>query len=146
MSTTKPTIVLIPGAWHSGSCFSQLTAALNAAGYSTRTPTLPGVASPNQSTITQHDDVAYIRNEVLLPLLAEGKDVLLAMHSYGGAPGSAASKGLSKKEREGKGEKSGIIGQVFIASFVLPEGTVMGQAGAYQPWQRVDVSFLFLFF
>ena len=55
-------------------------------------------------------------------LADEGKDVVLTMNSYGGFPGTEASKGLSKKEREANGLKGGIIELVYLASFLPAVG------------------------
>lgn len=48
--------------------------------------------------------------------------MVLLMHSYGGIPGNGSAVGLSKKEREGKGEKGGVVGLVFVSSYVAREG------------------------
>ena len=42
-------------------------------------------------------DVNFYRNNVLLPLLEEGKDLVLILRSYGDASGGGAVQGLSKK-------------------------------------------------
>lgn len=44
------------------------------------------------------------------------------MHSYGGAPGSEAVAGLSKKERQARGKKGGVVRLVYLAAMALEEG------------------------
>lgn len=66
-------------------------------------------------------DVQALRNNVLQQVEA-GNEVVLVMHSYGCVVGGAAVRGLSKKEREGKGEKGGVVGLIFIAGFLVEGG------------------------
>ena len=48
--------------------------------------------------------------------------MVLAMNSYGGFPGTEATKGLSKGEREKEGKEGGIVALVYLASFIPPVG------------------------
>ena len=72
-------------------------------------------------TVTAAKDAAFIRCELLQPLIEDGKEVLLVMHSYGGGSGSTAAKGLSSVERRQQGLKGGAIGEVFVAAMVVEE-------------------------
>ena len=91
-------------------------------------------------------DAAFIREDVILPLLDAGKDVVLAMHSYGGMPGPVAAKGLSKTERLAAGKRGGIIGLVFLSVLVAFEGkSLVTYIGGELPgWITQEVSSLFV--
>ena len=95
---------------------------------------LPSLNCTNPQTATAAKDAASIRCEALQPLINNGKEVLLVMHSYGGVPGSAAAKRLSTVERRQQGLKGGVIGQVFVAAMVLEEGdTLLSSLGGEWP-------------
>lgn len=74
--------------------------------------------------------------KLLAPLLEVGKDIVLVMHSYGGPPGSVAARGQSKTERKSRGLKGGVIGLVFIAALLAPEGASLRDmvGGKFHPW------------
>jgi len=134
---SKPTIVLIPGAWHSPIHYNALIELLEDAHYDVVTDRLPSVGSnrPREQSVAK--DAAHIKNALLKPLLDSGKDILLLLHSYGGCPGADAAKGLSKSERTAAGKKGGIIGLIFMCAFVANEGDSLksklpGQQ--YDPW------------
>lgn len=125
------TIAFIPGAFHTPSHFSSLSAQLEKVGYEVSSVQLPSVDPPTAaaaSVATPTNDALFIREKLLLPLIEEeGKDVVLLMHSYGGLPGSGSAVGLSKRERGEKKQKGGVMGLVFVAAHVAREGqTVRG--------------------
>lgn len=141
MANSKPTFVLVPGAWHSPSHYDHLLARLREVGYPTVSLALPSVNPQNPEIIEVATDAAFIREKMLLPLLEDGKDVVLALHSYGGSPGGAAAKGLSKSERSSQGRQGGIIGLIFIAAFLAREGDSLLSAlgGKWDSWVMVNV-------
>lgn len=122
----RPTIVIIPGAFHIPSHFSSLCAQLEKAGYATASIQLPSVdpSTPAAAAVgTPYNDALFIREKLLLPLIeGEGKDVVLLMHSYGGSPGNGSAVGLSKKGRERDEKKGGVVGLVFVSAYVAKEG------------------------
>ena len=78
---------------------------------------------------TLDPEVEYIRTKVL-PLLEQGREVIVVMHSYGGFAGSAALRGLSKAERHEQGLSGGIMALVYLAAWMLDEGqSVSGSGG-----------------
>ncbi|KAF2791431.1 alpha/beta-hydrolase [Melanomma pulvis-pyrius CBS 109.77] len=133
----NPTIVLIPGAWHQPVHYGLLMAAFKNYNYDVVTSKMPSVGSSTPKAQSVAVDSAFIKNNLLLPQINAGKDVLLVMHSYGGCPGADAAKGLSKIERKAAGKKGGIIGLVFMCAFVANEGDSLKSklpGGVYDPW------------
>ena len=121
----KPTIVVVTGAWHSPSHYGSFLEAVHSLGHPTRCLALPSLNPRDPNRASAALDATFVREQMLLPLIEEGKDVLLVIHSYGALPGSAAAKDLSTTERRSKGLKGGIIGQVFVAGLVVQTGESM---------------------
>ncbi|KAF2789976.1 hypothetical protein K505DRAFT_352239 [Melanomma pulvis-pyrius CBS 109.77] len=143
MATSRPFFVIIPGGSQNPTHYGYLAHLLQKEGYPTYSALLPSVGSAAQTTT--RDDMAYIRDRMILPILDyEERDVITIMHSYGGIPGSAAALGLSKKERLAQGKKTGVIGQIYYAALINQgsEGdgpdifTITG--GAFPPYLRPD--------
>lgn len=84
-----------------------------------------------------------MRDEMILPLLAEGKEVVLLMHSFGGVYGGASVEGLSKAERSSVGEKGGVVALCYMAAAIVPSGMStlerMGVGEELLPWVELDV-------
>jgi pimeloyl-ACP methyl ester carboxylesterase len=128
--STKPTIILIPGAWHTTEGFGPLKSFLEKAGYPTKAVDLPSAgAHPGHPNFDQ--DVAAIR-KVVLDLIDEEKDVVVVMHSFGSVIGSEALRDLGKEDREAAGKSGGVIRCVFIG-ILLPE---LGK-GMYETYMSV---------
>ena len=133
----RPSVVLVPGAWHSPEHFSQLRKMLERSGFETishRNPSLNSMTPNNESAAK---DTAFIRNQVLMPLLDAGKTVILAMHSYGSLPGAAAAVGLSQTERRVAGQRGGILGLIFISAVIARDGQSlvgMWPGQQFDPW------------
>ena len=107
--------------------YTSTSSYLKDAGYETETIALPSVGGVIPKTM--HDDAAHIQS-VASKYCDQGKDVVIAMHSYGGIPGTESSKGMSKADREAAGNKGGIVGLVYIAALLCPVGTsLMGIMG-----------------
>lgn len=119
MSSSKPEIVLVPGAWTPPTAYHKLVDLLKSPPYdfAVHSPTLAsnnGAKAPN----TFEDDVEGIR-EVIEPLVTAGSHVVLVMHSYGGVVGSSATKDLTKKDRQAKDLPGGIIHLFYISAYLL---------------------------
>lgn len=143
--SSNPTIVLVPGGFHVSSVMDTFSGELQKAGYNTRSMGLKTVGNPELSI---NDDATALRLELLDPLIEQqGKDVVLYLHSYAGFPGSAAIRGLSKKERSVQGKKGGIIGLIYQTAFIPKQGdSLLGMiGGSYAPWHSVDVRRFFSF-
>jgi pimeloyl-ACP methyl ester carboxylesterase len=80
---TRPTIVLIHGAWHGPWCWENVRSYLHAAGWQTTAPHLPSTPlAPTEPTPGLHDDIASLLDHVDH---LEGPIAVVA-HSYGGIP------------------------------------------------------------
>lgn len=145
-AASNPTFVLVPGAWHSPVHYNFLISHLESAGFPTVAKRLPSVNSINPKAVSVTTDATFIRNQILIPLLDQGKNVVLVMHSYGGSPGAAAAKGLSKVERIAADQPGGIIGLIFIAALLVPQGVSLKQAvgGKFNDWVVVNVCLTFI--
>ncbi|KAF1992983.1 alpha/beta-hydrolase [Amniculicola lignicola CBS 123094] len=135
---TKPTIVLVPGAWHTPEIYDSVVTHLDADDYPTISLPLPSVgASPAHTSFDA--DVKAIRDCLTQLVEVEEKEVVLVTHSYTGMPGAEAPVGLGKKEREAKGFKGGVIRLVFIMAFAMPEGFQPTAGGAQFPdWMKLN--------
>ena len=139
---SKPTVVIVPGAWHSPLHYDALITFLEAAGYPTVSRRLPSVDTATPNLTTANGDAQFIAQQVLTPLLNDGKDIVLVAHSYGGIPGGAAANGLSKTDRTAAGLHGGIIGLIWIAALVAPNTVSLLQllGGKFGDWVQLDVS------
>ena len=116
MATSKPTFVIVPGAWHQSSCYETLANHLEAFNFSVLIATHPSLNSAESLTATSAQDTEAVRN-VLLPLIEDqAKNVMLVTHSYGGVSGSGAAHGLSTVSRAKAGKKGGVVGICFRLS------------------------------
>lgn len=120
MSSEKPTILLIPGAWLPASAFEDVATILRAQGYPVHTMSLLSVGGPTSTTVA--DDEEDIRQRYLNQLITEGKEVIIVMHSYSGIPGTESVKGLARKDLAAQGKKGGVIGLIYMTSFLIAAG------------------------
>lgn len=133
---TKPTVVLVHGAWHNPECLSLLRSELESAGYKTVAPALPSSGSESKPFANFDPDVAVVRS-VVRQAVDAGEDVLLFTHSYGGIVSSEAVKGLTKPEREEKGLTGGVSHMFYCCSFMVPVGKSLSTYfGREPPWYR----------
>lgn len=141
---SNPTIAIICGACTTAEHYASLRGDIEASGYPTVCKGPPSITAEDATTVTVDVAIAFIRNSVLAPLLADGKDVILLFHSYGGTYGAGAVQGLSKKERSEKGEKGGVVGIIYMASFCTVPGESALQAIGIEEipvWVGPGVSF-----
>jgi pimeloyl-ACP methyl ester carboxylesterase len=122
---TLPTIVFIPGAWHTCDYYKQVISILTEKGFPTATVNLPSVGGVS----SMEDDAIAIQN-VISKLANDGQQIILVMHSYGGIPGTESAKGLSREIRQAKGKAGGIIALVYVSAYLIKEGmSVLSVAG-----------------
>jgi hypothetical protein len=143
MASTRPFIVIVPGASQNPAHYGYFSHLLLSAGYPVLTALLPSVGAAGKVTV--QDDAEYVRNKMLIPVLDyEERDVVMLMHSYSSVPGSAAANGLGKAERAAAGKKTGVIGQIYLSAILAKGGDgndiLSAFGGHYPPHIRPDVS------
>lgn len=135
--SAQPAIVLVPGCWHVPAHYQELIDLLQHAGHSVDVVDLPSLNPSNASKQTVEADIAAVR-EKLLAQVDQGKDVILLSHSYGGCPGGAAAKGLSKAERPDSGA---VVGLVWFAAYLVQDThSVVQTCGEPLPWLTDEAS------
>ena len=132
-----PTILLIPGAWHRPAAFEPAATQLRSLGYSVETIQLQSVGGYGSVA----EDSAAIGKSVET-LADKGEDILLVPHSYAGAASAGIQKEFAKARRTEAGKPGGIVGLVYVAAFLCPEGVDIKTMlrGQWEPWQIADVS------
>ncbi|CAG7995951.1 unnamed protein product [Penicillium salamii] len=115
-STSKPTIVLVHGAFHGSWCWNFQIPALEALGFTVETVDLPCVSGT--AGTTQFDDATHVRS-VVESQISMGKRVVVLAHSYGGPIASAAIKGLSGND---------VLGMIALCAYIFPGGMDQGVA------------------
>lgn len=142
--STKPTVVFIHGSWHSPKHFEPVRAIFEANGYSTECPLQPCFnANPGPPITSLEDDVKAIQALLTTLVDDQGKDIIVAMHSYGGVVGSqSVLESWSKQLRESKGRPGGVLHLLYMCAFVLPLGASLTTAlgGTLPPFVKVQVS------
>ncbi|KAB8071677.1 Alpha/beta hydrolase fold-1 [Aspergillus leporis] len=136
--SSKPKIVLVPGAWITPAFYDRLQSCLSERG-------LDSVAVQHQSTgaeppiKTLEDDVSQLRG-TLEQLCDAGSDVIVAAHSYGGVVSSGAVLGLDKTTRQSQGKSGGVVMIVYMVAFVLQKGdSLIGATGGQLlPWIKAE--------
>jgi len=121
MSTAKDSVfVLVPGSFATTTMYDKITPILENAGYDVKPVELLSANDGSRLPAPQMvDDAAHIRSSIL-SVLDSGKNVVLALQSYAGFPGSEAAKGLSQKDRGS--DAAAVIGILYAASFIAEEG------------------------
>lgn len=77
-----PTLVLVHGSWHRGSCWSAVQQQLATAGVDSIAPTLPGHGAGEDRSRVTHDD--YVKSVINAQRRLSGPRVLVG-HSFGGS-------------------------------------------------------------
>lgn len=142
-STSLPAIVIVPGAFGTPQGFDRLLPYLTKAGYTTHPGSYPSCNPPDPAEVSSSQDIAFLRDIVLLPLLNEDdKDVVIIAHSYGGVVAGGAAKELAKSTRsaQAQGQSTGVVGLIYVAGNITLDGESLLTAvgGAYPPFIKVD--------
>lgn len=137
---SKPSIIIVPGAWQTPPAFKGIVNVLETAGYPTVHVPLPTVGGEALPLAGLDDDVEAVR-KVLAPLVDEGKDVVLIGHSSGGVSMSAVVEGFDTASRAAAGKKGGVVKCIFLAAFVIPKGSSLLEmlGGQPLPWMVINV-------
>lgn len=142
MANSKPHLVFLHGAWHSPAYFAKITSLLQEHLYVIHARQLPGVGVPplwNPPTDLS-EDIAAARSLVDYAI-ADGNDVVVVCHSWGGIVAGSALVGYSKEEREHRGLKGGVVRVGYMCAFMMDEGASLQSGGGeeYPPWTEVEV-------
>jgi pimeloyl-ACP methyl ester carboxylesterase len=138
----KPTIVLVPGAWHLASTWDKTVSLLEARQYKCVAVTLP--STTGDPSISFVDDLEAVRGAILAET-TQGLDVVVVVHSYGGFVGASAIKGLTKpsnqKETRPSATDGHVIGLALVASGFVVGGLSFLEAlgGKPPPFWRLDL-------
>ncbi|KAI8711874.1 AB hydrolase-1 domain-containing protein [Fusarium sp. LHS14.1] len=125
----KPTLVFVPGAWHLPECWHKIVSAMEAQDFKCVPVALPTVSSNTEATFG--DDVHAIQDSIKAET-TQGRNVVVVVHSYGGAVGASALKGFTAKPKdEGTGR---VIGFFMIATgFAVGGVTFLDVLGGKPP-------------
>ncbi|KAI1429592.1 Alpha/Beta hydrolase protein [Xylaria sp. FL1777] len=141
MSTpVLPTILLVPGAFGEPDGFDPIVPYLEEAGFATHPGPYPSCDPVDPETATAEKDIVSLRNNVLLPLLEQQKDVIVLAHSFGGVVAGGAVKGLDKQTRNAEGQAAGVVGLIYVAGNITLEGESLSEAvgGQHPPFIKID--------
>lgn len=120
-SKTKPTIVLVHGAWHVPAHYIELIKLLGKAGFEVFCPLLPTCNDAKRLDSNLSSDAEFVRDRVI-SLVEQSREVMMLLHSYGGAVGTEAVKGLSARERASEGRSGGVVRLIYMCAFMLQPG------------------------
>ncbi|GMG23517.1 unnamed protein product [Aspergillus oryzae] len=128
-TTTRPTILVIHGAWHHPEFYAPFCRAFEDLGYEAVCPRLLTCNNDVPPTKTLADDVALIR-QTAQSLIDDGKSVVAVMHSYGGIVGTDALDGLAIKRL------------IYMTAFIPPSGNSLAGmfGGQLPPFITIDVA------
>ncbi|MFI6488744.1 alpha/beta fold hydrolase [Streptomyces sp. NPDC050564] len=116
--TSRPTLLLVHGAWHGSWCWERLTPVLRADGWNTRAVDLPSAGS--QAGV--RDDARVVLDE----LARTDGPVVVVAHSYGGVPVTQAVAEAA--------EAAEVVHVVYLAAYQLDIGeSLLGHHGAPVP-------------
>ncbi|KAJ5279495.1 hypothetical protein N7478_004867 [Penicillium angulare] len=116
----KPSIIIIPGAWHRPKHYEKLNKGLEEFGYESVAVDLPSLDSSPPLTSWEAD--AQEVRRVIMNHLDHGKNVIMIAHSFGGVAMSEAVKGLGRKARQDQGLQGAVVRLVYMAAVVIPIG------------------------
>lgn len=136
-----PVILLVPGAFGTPAGYEKLLPYLKGAGLSTHPGPYPSCNPSDPATATCPNDIASLRDNILLPLLEEEqKNIVIIAHSYGGVVVGGAAKGLDKHTRTSQGKIASVIGLIYVAGNITLENESLHHAvgGAYPPFIKQD--------
>lgn len=137
---SKPVLVFLPGAFHGPAIFTAVAERLETNGYDCICLSLLAVVEQN-AVKDLNPDIEQVR-KTITEIAEKGQEVMLIAHSWSGIVASGAVEGLSKKEREARSQRGGIVKVVFLCAFVPPENVTLIEAfGGTEPdWYDVKVS------
>lgn len=131
-SNVKPVIVLVHGAWHVPEHYTDFIQQLQQAGFEVFCPRLPTCDETKRLNADMFCDAKEVQNQVIA-LIEKSREVIMLLHSYGGAVGTEAVRGLSRRECATEGLLGGVIRLVYMCAFMLQVGESVGGASFPRP-------------
>ncbi|OAP55307.1 hypothetical protein AYL99_10280 [Fonsecaea erecta] len=116
----KPTLLFVPGAWHSPAHYEALMKALEEHEYHCEAVALPSV-DPKDPPNTDADTDAAAISAAIRDILSSGNDVVLITHSYGGIPGQSAAYSFVGQNQNGPR----LTAIAMMCSFLYPPQTAL---------------------
>jgi pimeloyl-ACP methyl ester carboxylesterase len=142
MTSTKPTILVIPGSFSKAYFYDELGNNIKALGYPYEVSDLPTASRvAPASAATLYDDAEHFA-KVIDKLTSDGKNVVVVPHSYGGMVGTETVKGFTSSQ-PGKGK---VIGIAYLTAIVPPVGQSIGSLMASNPdlgFVKMDGEFMY---
>jgi pimeloyl-ACP methyl ester carboxylesterase len=141
MSSTKPTFVLVPGSFASPAWYEKVITLLEKADYEwVGAPLLTSNTEGKRKVpATMQDDAESIK-EVISSVVASGKEVVVVMHSYGGYPGTEATKGLARVDLKKQGKSGGVVALVYVAAWMPALGKTIFELLEEPDFLKKDVT------
>jgi len=141
----KPTLVLVPGAWHRTETWDKISSLLEAQQYKCVPVALPSTAG--NASATFGEDVEAIRNSIVAET-TQGRDVIVVGHSYGGALGPSSIKDLARPKQGAPLSADGhVLGLIMMACGFCQTGvSFIDRFGGKPPpiWRTDPSGFLIL--
>jgi hypothetical protein len=131
----KCTFFLAHGACQDSTCFDKLTPFLSHAGHDVVAGSLLSLNPPNPNEATAAKDGQELLDRYLLPLVEDGKDVVVYAHSYGSTCLSGAARGITKAERSAAGLPGGVVGCQYTSSFTFGKLPLMSLTDQWSIWR-----------
>ncbi|KAL9117118.1 MAG: hypothetical protein Q9187_006350 [Circinaria calcarea] len=131
-SEAKPVIVPVHGAWHVPAHYNDFIQQLQKAGFAVSCPLLPTCDETKRLTANMYSDAEAVRS-LVTSWIDQSREVIMILHSYGGAVGTEAVKGLAAHERAAKGLSGGVVRLIYMCGFMLQVGECVGGASLPRP-------------
>ncbi|KAF5685619.1 alpha beta-hydrolase [Fusarium circinatum] len=135
----KPSLIFVPGAWHSPECWGKIMSAMEAKGFKCIPVTLP----TNQSTSTgvnySHDVKAVA--DAIAGEASQGLDVVILVHSYAGPVGQSAMRGFTSKSADADGNTGRVMGLFNVATGFVREGASFMDALGGKPLPTCEADY-----
>lgn len=141
-SPSKPTIILLPGAWHPPTVFTPLIKKLSDYGY--KCIPLPLQATDQSEAVPSLQKDLDILHQTASKCIDEGEDVMVVGHSWSGLIAGGGLDGLAKKQRETEGKKNGVIRIAYLCAFCPVENVSLIEAFAGEEPEFYDVQVSFM--
>ncbi|PNY29236.1 Uncharacterized protein TCAP_00849 [Tolypocladium capitatum] len=121
----KPTLVFVPGAWHSPEVWSRVSSEIEARKHEYKCVRVALPSTLSHPAATFADDVEAVRDAIVAET-TQGRDVVIVVHSYGGHVGNSAIKGLTRNTHDAAPSAKGSSGHVVGMAMVATGFTVTG--------------------